>query len=161
MKKKNYNRNPKGLNGLTLRSNEEIQEIINKFPQNWTKKDFRGETKQNTKKILTRKETERTGLIFGNFRNKDKYTKNKMRCSICKNLKYSHEYPDDKNASNQKRSNCKECDLKRNFKFYNNNINYFKEYEENRWSKIKKNKDLLEKKRERDREYYLTIKDNY
>ena len=161
MKKKNYNRNPKGLNGLTLRSNEEIQEIINKFPRNWTKKDFRGETKQNTKKILTRKETERTGLIFGNFRNKDKYTKNKMRCSICKNLKYSHEYSDDKNASNQKRSNCKECDLKRNFQFYNNNINYFKEYEENRWSKIKKNKDLLEKKRERDREYYLTIKDNY
>ena len=84
-----------------------------------------------------------------------------MRCSICKNLKYSHEYSDDKNASNRKRSNCKECDLKRNFQFYNNNINYFKEYEENRWLKIKKNKDLLEKKRERDREYYLTIKDNY
>ena len=55
----------------------------------------------------------------------------------------------------------KKCDLKRNFQFYNNNINYFKEYEENRWSKIKKNKDLLEKKRERNREYYLTIKDNY
>ena len=39
-----YNRNPKGTNQWVLRSNEEIQKIIDKHPT-WTKKDFRGEGK--------------------------------------------------------------------------------------------------------------------
>ena len=30
----------------------------------WTKKDFRGEGKLNSEKLLTRKETDRPGLIF-------------------------------------------------------------------------------------------------
>ena len=47
--KKNYNRNPKGSNQWVLRSNQEIQSIIDKHPS-WTKKDFRGEGKQNPKK---------------------------------------------------------------------------------------------------------------
>ena len=63
MKNKNYNRNPKGHNQWVLRSNEEIQKIIDNHPT-WTKKDFRGEGKKNKVKILTRKETEREGLIF-------------------------------------------------------------------------------------------------
>ena len=62
--KKDFNRNPKGANQWKIRTNKEIQEIINKYP-NFTKKDFRGEGKLNSKKILTRKETERPGLIFG------------------------------------------------------------------------------------------------
>ncbi len=60
----NFNRNPKGINQHVLRSDEEIQKIIDNKTKNWTKKDFRGEGKLNKEKILTRKETERTGLIF-------------------------------------------------------------------------------------------------
>ena len=59
-----FNRNPEGINQHVLRSDEEIQKIIDSKPKNWTKKDFRGEGKLNKEKILTRKETERTGLIF-------------------------------------------------------------------------------------------------
>ena len=56
-------------NQWIIRSNDEIQKIINKFPL-YTKKDFRGEGKKNKRKILTRKETERPGLIFGHKGNK-------------------------------------------------------------------------------------------
>ena len=66
MKNKNFNRNPEGHNQWVLRSNEEIQEIIDKHPT-WTKKDFRGEGKLNPNKknaLLTRKETERSTLKF-------------------------------------------------------------------------------------------------
>ena len=62
----NFNRNPKGSNQWKLRSNEEIQKIIDKHPT-WTKKDFRGEGKLNPNKnnaLLTRKETDRPGLKF-------------------------------------------------------------------------------------------------
>ena len=62
--KKNYIRNAEGNNQWKLRSNEEIQKIINKYPDHWTKKDFRGEGKNNSKKILTKSETEREGLVF-------------------------------------------------------------------------------------------------
>ena len=62
--KKDFNRNPAGNNQWKLRSNEEIQKIINKYPDHWTKKDFRGEGKNNSKKILSKTETEREGLIF-------------------------------------------------------------------------------------------------
>ena len=48
--KKDFNRNPAGNNQWKLRSNEEIQKIINKYPDHWTKKDFRGEGKNNSKK---------------------------------------------------------------------------------------------------------------
>ena len=63
--KKNFNRNPHGYNQWTLRTDEEIQKIINKYPKFWTKKDFRGEGINNSKKILTRIETQRPGLKFG------------------------------------------------------------------------------------------------
>ena len=153
---KDYNyENPLQKNQHVMRSTEKLQKIIDSKPQNWTKKDFRGEGKNNNTKILTRKETEREGLVFGIEGNKDKYKKNKMRCSICNNFKNFNEFSNDAHASNQKRSNCKECDIKRNLQFYNNETTYFKEYEKKRWSKIKKDKDLLEKKRERDREYYI------
>ena len=59
-----FNRNPLGSNQFTLRSDEEIQAIIDSYPSNWTKKDFRGEGKLNKIKILTRKETERPNLKF-------------------------------------------------------------------------------------------------
>ena len=59
-----FNRNPEGTNQHILRSDEELQRIINSKPKNWTKKDFRGEGKLNSEKILTRKETDRPSLIF-------------------------------------------------------------------------------------------------
>ena len=64
MNKKDFNRNPKGTNQWILRTNEELQKIIDSKPRNWTKKDFRGETKLNKIKYLTRKETDRPGLKF-------------------------------------------------------------------------------------------------
>ena len=63
--KKNFNRNPNGYNQWTLRTDEEIQKIINKYPKFWTKKDFRGEGINNSKKILTKTETGRPDLKFG------------------------------------------------------------------------------------------------
>ncbi len=67
--KKNFNRNPSGNNQWELRTNDEIQKIINSFPVKWTKRDFRGEGKYNSQKILTRKETERPNLKFGHYGN--------------------------------------------------------------------------------------------
>ena len=69
MTNKNYNRNPDGYNQWELRTNAEIQKIINSFPVKWTKRDFRGEGKYNSQKILTRKETERSNLKFGHTGN--------------------------------------------------------------------------------------------
>ena len=68
--KKNFNRNPDGTNQWELRTNAEIQKIINSYPIKWTKRDFRGEGKYNSEKILTRKETERPDLKFGHTGNK-------------------------------------------------------------------------------------------
>ena len=64
MDKKDYNRNPKGNNQWELRTDKELQNIINSKPRNWTKKDFRGEGKLNKKKLMTRKETDRKTLKF-------------------------------------------------------------------------------------------------
>jgi len=66
---KNYNKNPKGYNQWELRTNAEIQKIIISYPVKWTKRDFRGEGKYNSQKILTRKETERPNLKFGHTGN--------------------------------------------------------------------------------------------
>ena len=63
--KKNFNRNPNGYNQWTLRTDEEVQKIINIYPKFWTKKDFRGEGINNSKKILTKTETGRPDLKFG------------------------------------------------------------------------------------------------
>ena len=59
-----FNRNPGGTNQHILRSDAELQKIIDSKPKNWTKKDFRGEGKLNSKKLLTRKETDRPELSF-------------------------------------------------------------------------------------------------
>lgn len=69
---KNFNRNPGGKNQYVLRTDAEIQKIINnpKY-KDYTRKDFRNE------KILTRKETERPGLKFKNFGKKVKVDKRK------------------------------------------------------------------------------------
>ena len=55
MNNKDYNRNPKGTNQWNLRTDKDLQKIINSKPRNWTKKDFRGEGKLNRKKLMTNK----------------------------------------------------------------------------------------------------------
>ena len=67
-----FNRNPLGSNQYILRTDEEIQAIIDSYPSNRTKKDFRGEGKLNKIKILTRKETERPNIKF-KFRGKRQF----------------------------------------------------------------------------------------
>ena len=68
-KKYDY-KDPKQKNQYVMRTNEEIQEIIdNPKYKNYTRKDFRNE------KILTRNETERDGLKFKNFGKKTKVDK--------------------------------------------------------------------------------------
>jgi len=82
---KNYNRNPDGYNQWELRTNAEIQKIINSYPVKWTKRDFRGEGKYNSQKILTRKETERPNLKFGhtgNSKNLEEVYKHSTSVSI-------------------------------------------------------------------------------
>ena len=112
---KDYNRNPNGSNQWETRSINEIQKIINTHPKNWTKKDFRGEGKNNQKKILTRKETERSGLVFGATGGSKQYKNGKLKCSMCNIFKNLDEFPDDKyGSSNGKRSNCSICDIVRN-----------------------------------------------
>ena len=64
MSQNNFNRNPKGTNQWILRTDKELQNIINSKPRNWTKKDFRGEGKLNKKKLMTRHETDRKTLKF-------------------------------------------------------------------------------------------------
>ena len=82
MTKKKYNRNPKGSNQWEMRTNEEIQKIINSYPSDWSKKDFRGEGSKNSKKILSRHETQLEGLIFGVIVRHKKYKNGKLQCSI-------------------------------------------------------------------------------
>ena len=158
--KKDFNRNPKGANQWNLRSNDEVQKIINSYPSNWTKKDFRGEGANNSKKILTRKETERDGLVFGiNGRHK-KYKDGKLQCSICKIFKLEEDFPTDNNVkSNKKRSNCKVCEVKRYQNYLNgmSSIKKEKMYKE-RYANLTKAQ--LEDKRERDRKYRESLRNN-
>ena len=157
--KKNFNRNPDGSNQWTMRTDEEIQKIINQYPT-WTKKDFRGEGINNSKKILTRKETERDGLVFGiNGRHK-KYKDGKLECSICKKFKLEKDFPTDNNVvSNKKRSNCKACEVKR----YQN---YLKDMSPIKKEKMYKERHAnlteaqLEDKKERDKKYRKSLRNN-
>ena len=117
---KDYNyENPLQKNQHIMRSTEELQKIIDSKPRNWTKKDFRGEGKNNNTKILTRKETEREGLVFSIEGNKKRYQKNKLQCSVCGQFKSLKDFPNDKyGSSNKKRSNCSDCDTIRNKDYY-------------------------------------------
>ena len=105
--KKNYNRNPKGSNQWVLRSNQEIQIIINKYPT-WTKKDFRGEGKQNPKKenaLLSRKETERPGLKFGHYGKRKASIKEIYKHSTYESIKeYENKQIDEDKFRNRSRT---------------------------------------------------------
>ena len=151
--KKNYNRNPKGTNQWELRTKDEIQKIIDSYPQEWTKKDFRGEGSKNKKKILTKHETQREGLIFGTNGRHKKYKSGKLQCTICKVFKFEVDFPKDIWVeSNGRRSNCKVCETKR-YQQYINDMpkkkvkEMYKERHENLTD------EQMKKKRRRDKEY--------
>ena len=158
MKNKNYNRNPNGINQWEMRSIEKIQKIIDTYPSDWTKKDFRGEGKKNSKKILTRHETQREGLVFGIVGRHKKYKNGKLQCSICKVFKFEEDFPTDNNVvSNKKRSNCKICEVKR-YQNYTSNFSQTKlrqMYKERHANLTEKQ---LDEKRSRDKEYREKIK---
>ena len=66
----NFTRNPSGINQWVMRTDAEIQAIIdNPKYEGWTKKDFRNA------KILTKTETERAGLKFQHYGKKKDPTK--------------------------------------------------------------------------------------
>ena len=87
-KRKNFNRNPEGYNQWELRSNVEVQRIIDQKPT-WTKKDFRGEGKLNPKKekaLLTRTETDRPDLKFGQIGRRKKPLKEIYKHSTAESI---------------------------------------------------------------------------
>ena len=158
-KKYNYNNSLK-KNQYEIRTNEEIQKIINSYPSHYSKKDFRGEGANNLKKILTRKETERDGLVFGINGRQKKYKNGKLQCSICKKFKLEEDFPTDNNVvSNKKRSNCKACEVKR-YQNYLKDVSPSQKEKMYRERHANLTKDQLEDKRERDRKYRENLKNN-
>ena len=141
MKNKNYKRNPEGNNQWILRSEEEIQKIINSKPSFWTKKTFRN------KKILTRKETERSGLIFGHYGNK---------LPLSKIFKHSS----DQSIDDFKTNNISEKTLRKRYKSKRYRdlmpLNKKKKHYKERHRKL--TEEQLIKKRKRDIEYYYRNK---
>jgi hypothetical protein len=108
--KKDFNRNPNGANQWKLRTIKELQEIIDKYP-NYTKKDFRGEGKLNSKKILTRKETERPGLIFGFYGKRKQTIKEVYKYSTTESIEEFENKEIDENTFRNRARTKKQRDL--------------------------------------------------
>ena len=147
--KKNFVRNPKGLNQWNLRSVNEIQKIINSKPEYWTKKDFRGEGKNNKKKILTRKETERTNLIFGYSGNKNPLVEVYKYSTSDSILRFEKGIITEENFRNNAKSKKKRDEML---------IHLKKKHYKERHLKLTENQ--LIKKRKRDKEYRESLKSN-
>ena len=147
MNNKDYNRNPKGTNQWKLRTDKELQDIINSKPRNWTKKDFRGEGKLNKKKLMTRKETDRKTLKFyqkGRFykRNLKDHFNNSTEESIEEFQKGEIDFETLKNRSSTIKWRNKMSENKR--KIYDKKI----------YAEIKNNTERLEEKRKRQKKWY-------
>ena len=147
MNNKEYNRNPKGTNQWKLRTDKELQDIINSKPRNWTKKDFRGEGKLNKKKLMTRKETDRktlkfyqTGRIY--VRNLKDHFNNSTEESIQEFQKGEIDFETLKNRSSTIKWRDKMSESER--KIYDKKI----------YATIKNNKERLEEKRKRQKKWY-------
>ena len=152
MNNKDYNRNPKGTNQWKLRTDKELQDIINSKPQNWTKKDFRGEGKLNKKKLMTRKETDRKTLKFyqkGRIykRNLKDHYNNSTEESIKEFQKGEIDFETLKNRSSTIKWRNKMSENER--KIYDKKI----------YAEIKKNDEKLEEKRKRQKKWYDQQKD--
>ena len=152
MNNKDYNRNPKGTNQWKLRSDKELQDIINSKPRNWTKKDFRGEGKLNKKKLMTRKETDRKALKFYQtgrtyVRNLKDHFNNSTEESIEEFKKGEIDFETLKNRSSTIKWRNKMSENQR--KIYDKKI----------YAEIKKNDEKLEEKRKRQKKWYHKQKD--
>ena len=152
MNNKDYNRNPKGTNQWKLRTDKELQDIINSKPQNWTKKDFRGEGKLNKKKLMTRKETDRKTLKFYQtgrtyVRNLKDHFNNSTEESIKEFQKGKIDFETLKNRSSTIKWRNKMSENKR--KIYDKKI----------YAGIKNNAERLEEKRKRQKKWYDQQKD--
>ena len=152
MNNKDYNRNPKGTNQWKLRTDKELQDIINSKPQNWTKKDFRGEGKLNKKKLMTRKETDRKTLKFyqkGRIykRNLKDYFNNSTEESIKEFQKGEIDFETLKNRSSTIKWRNKMSENER--KIYDKKI----------YAEIKKDDEKFEEKRKRQKKWYDQQKD--
>ena len=152
MKKKDYNRNPKGTNQWKLRTDKELQNIIDSKPRNWTKKDFLGEGKLNQKKLMTRKETDRKTLKFYKtgrtyVRNLKDHFNNSTEESIKEFQKSEINFETLKNRSSTIKWRNKMSENKR--KIYDKKI----------YAKIKNNEERLEEKRKRQKKWYNQQKD--
>ena len=152
MKKKDYNRNPKGTNQWKLRTDKELQDIINSKPRNWTKKDFRGEGKLNKKKLMTRKESDRKTLKFYQtgrtyVRNLKDHFNNSTEESIKEFQKSEINFETLKNRSSTIKWRNKMSENKRKF------------YDKKKYAEIKNNAERLEEKRKRQKKWYDQQKD--
>ena len=147
MNNKDYNRNPKGTNQWKLRTDKELQDIINSKPRNWTKKDFRGEGKLNKKKLMTRHETDRKTLKFyqkGRIYKRDlkDHFNNSTEESIKEFKKGEINFETLKNRSSTIKWRNKMTESER--KIYDKKI----------YAIIKKNEAKLEEKRKRQKKWY-------
>jgi len=152
MNNKDYNRNPKGTNQWKLRTDKELQDIINSKPRNWTKKDFRGEGKLNKKKLMTRKESDRKTLKFYQtgrtyVRNLKDHFNNSTEESIKEFQKGEIDFETLKNRSSTIKWRNKMSENKR--KIYDKKI----------YAEIKNNEERLEEKRKRQKKWYDQQKD--
>ena len=152
MNNKDYNRNPKGTNQWKLRTDKELQDIINSKPRNWTKKDFRGEGKLNKKKLMTRKETDRKTLKFNQtgrtyVRNLNDHFNNSTEESIEEFQKGEIDFETLKNRSSTIKWRYKMSENER--KIYDRKI----------YATIKNNEKRLEQKRKRQKKWYNQQKD--
>ena len=147
MSQNNFNRNPKGTNQWILRTDKELQNIINSKPRNWTKKDFRGEGKLNKKKLMTRHETDRKTLKFyqkGRIYKRDlkDHFNNSTEESIKEFQKGEINFETLKNRSSTIKWRNKMTESER--KIYDKKI----------YAIIKKNEAKLEEKRKRQKKWY-------
>ena len=152
MSQNNFNRNPKGTNQWILRTDKELQNIINSKPRNWTKKDFRGEGKLNKKKLMTRHETDRKTLKFyqkGRVykRNLKDHFNNSTEESIKEFQKGEIDFETLKNRSSTIKWRNKMSEKER--KIYDKKI----------YAEIKKNDEKLKEKRKRQKKWYDQQKD--
>ena len=152
MSQNNFNRNPKGTNQWILRTDKELQNIINSKPRNWTKKDFRGEGKLNKKKLMTRHETDRKTLKFyqkGRVykRNLKDHFNNSTEESIKEFQKDEINFETLKNRSSTIKWRNKMSESER--KIYDKKI----------YAIIKNNEAKLEEKRKRQKKWYDEQKD--
>ena len=88
MEDQSFNRNPDGINQHKLRSDTEVQKIIDKHP-NWTKADFIGRGKLNLDEknaLLTRTEVDRENLVFGHVGKRRRPLKDIYKLSTKENI---------------------------------------------------------------------------